>query len=141
MLTQEEIQTVQADWQRVVPIASTAATLFYARLFELDPALRPLFPADLTDQKGKLLRMLGTAVAGLTNLGALVPAVQDLGRRHAGYGVLPAHYATVGSALLSTLKKGIGADFDAAHEAAWTKVYGVLAETMQTAAAAMPKAV
>jgi hemoglobin-like flavoprotein len=84
--------------------------------------------------------MLGTAVAGLSNLGALVPAVQDLGRRHAGYGVLPSHYGTVGSALLWTLGKGLGADFDAAHQAAWSKVYGVLAETMQ-AAAAVQKAV
>jgi hemoglobin-like flavoprotein len=141
MLTEEEIRTVQADWKRVVPIAPTAATLFYDRLFGLDPGLRRLFPPDLTEQKGKLLRMLGTAVAGLSNLGALVPAVQDLGRRHAGYGVLPAHYATVGSALLWTLRTGLGADFDAAHEAAWAKVYGVLADTMQAAAATMPKAV
>jgi methyl-accepting chemotaxis protein len=52
MLTEDEIRTVQADWQRVLPIAPTAATLFYDRLFELDPSLRGLFPPDLTDQKG-----------------------------------------------------------------------------------------
>jgi hemoglobin-like flavoprotein len=133
MLTPDEIRTVQADWQKVVPIAPTAATMFYERLFELDPSLRRLFPADLTEQKKKLVAMIGVAVNGLTNLAAIVPAVQDLGRRHVGYGVQPAHYATVGAALLWTLKAGLGDGFDASHEAAWAKVYGVLADTMQSA--------
>lgn len=83
MLSAEEIRTVQEDWQKVVPIAPTAASLFYDRLFELDPRLRNLFPPDLTEQKKKLLAMLGTAVGSLSNLPAIVSAVQDLGRRHA----------------------------------------------------------
>jgi hemoglobin-like flavoprotein len=140
MLSAEEIRTVQEDWQKVVPIAQTAATLFYDRLFEVDPSLRSLFPPDLAEQKKKLLAMLGTAVGGLSNLPAIVSAVQDLGRRHAQYGVEPSHYATVGAALLWTLKKGLGDGFDAAHEAAWTKVYGVLSDTMQAAAAGVRKA-
>jgi hemoglobin-like flavoprotein len=139
MLSAEEIRTVQEDWQKVVPIAPTAASLFYDRLFELDPRLRNLFPPDLTEQKKKLLAMLGTAVGSLSNLPAIVSAVQDLGRRHAQYGVEPSHYATVGAALLWTLK-GLGGGFDAAHEAAWTKVYAVLSGTMQAAAAGVRKA-
>jgi hemoglobin-like flavoprotein len=135
MLTRAEIETVQEDWRRVIPIAPTAATLFYARLFELDPGLRPLFKPDLTEQKKKLLQMLGAAIHGLDDLGTLVPAVQSLGVRHAGYGVKSEHYATVGSALLWTLRQGIGETFDAHHESAWAKVYGVLAETMQAASA------
>jgi hemoglobin-like flavoprotein len=130
MLTKLEIETVQSDWRKVLPIAATAATLFYDRLFELDPSLRSMFKSDLTEQKKKLLQTLSAAVTGLTDLPALVPIAQAMGKRHTGYGVQPEHYATVGTALLWTLKEGLGADFDAAHESAWAKVYDLLATTM-----------
>jgi hemoglobin-like flavoprotein len=134
MLTAQEISTVQADWDRVLPIATTAATLFYGRLFELDPSLKALFKSDLDEQKKKLMQVIGVAVRSLNDLPALVPTVQALGKRHTGYGVLPAHYDTVGAALLWTLKQGLGEGFDASHEAAWGKVYGVLSQTMIAAA-------
>jgi hemoglobin-like flavoprotein len=136
MLSAAEVLMVQDDWKRVVPIASTAANLFYDKLFELDPTLRGLFSQNLTEQKKKLVQMIGVAVAGLNDLPKLVPAVRDLGRRHVGYGVKAEHYATVGSALLWTLRQGLGTSFDADHEAAWAKVYDLLATTMQTPAAA-----
>jgi hemoglobin-like flavoprotein len=138
MLTKEEIEMVRADWRGVLPLGMQAATLFYDRLFELDPALRPLFKSDLSEQKNKLLQILGAAVQGLDDLPAMVPTVRALGRRHAGYGVKREDYSTVGSALLWTLKSGIGAGFDARHEAAWTKVYGLLSETMRAAAMEAP---
>jgi hemoglobin-like flavoprotein len=121
---------VQGDWEKVVPIAETAATLFYDRLFSLDPSVKGMFPTDLSEQKKKLMQTIGVAVKGLSDLGALVPAVQALGKRHAGYGVKPQHYDTVGAALLWTLKAGLGDGFDGEHESAWGKVYGVLAQTM-----------
>ena len=67
-------------------------------------------------------------------LDAIVPAVQALGRRHAGYGVTPADYDTVGSALLWTFEQGLGPDFDAATRAAWAEAYGILASVMIEAA-------
>jgi hemoglobin-like flavoprotein len=135
MLTQREIDTVQSDWRKVLPIAATAATLFYDHLFELDPSLRPLFASDLDEQKKKLLQTLSVAVTGLTDLPALVPIAHALGKRHVGYGVKPEHYGTVGTALLWTLRKGLGGGFDAAHEAAWTKVYEILSTAMLDGAA------
>ncbi len=135
MLTQLEIDAVQGDWRKVLPIADTASTLFYDRLFELDPSLRSLFSSDLGEQKKKLLQTLSAAVTGLTDLNALVPIVRALGRRHVGYGVKPQHYGTVGTALLWTLRKGLGEGFDAQHEAAWTKVYEILSKTMLDGAA------
>jgi hemoglobin-like flavoprotein len=81
-------------------------------------------------RKKKLMQTLGIAVKGLGDLDALIPALQVLGRKHLRYGVKPKHYDTVGAALLWTLKKGLGKDFDAKHRAAWSKVYGVLAQTM-----------
>jgi hemoglobin-like flavoprotein len=137
MLTKPEIEMVQSDWKKVLPIADTAATLFYGRLFELDPSLRPMFKADLTEQKKKLLQTLSVAVSGLNDLGALVPTLQALGKRHVGYGVKVSHYDTVGSALIWTLKQGLGTGFSASHEAAWANVYDLVSKTM-IAGAALP---
>ena len=134
MLSNKVIAIVQSDWEKAVPIADQAATLFYDRLFVLDPSLRGLFKSDLGEQKVKLMKMIGAAVNGLSDLGALVPVVQNLGRRHVGYGVKPEHYATVGAALLWTLKQGLGDGFGRDNEVAWTEVYGVLADTMKESA-------
>ncbi|MEM7138472.1 MAG: globin family protein [Myxococcota bacterium] len=140
MLTTEEIEYVQDTWKAVIPISETAAELFYGKLFELDPTLRPLFKSDMTEQGKKLMQMIGTAVAHLTKLGDVVPAVEALGRRHVGYGVADAHYDTVGQALLWTLGQGLGDAFTDDVEAAWTKVYVTLATVMKDAAAETPAA-
>jgi nitric oxide dioxygenase len=104
-------------------------------LFVISPKLRELFPADLSQQKRKLMQMIAAAVAGLTNLDKLVPAVKALGARHAGYGVTVADYAVVGEALLWTLEQGLGEEFKPEVRSAWANVYDLLAATMQAGAA------
>lgn len=133
MLSESEISLVQGDWAKAQPIAEQAATLFYDRLFALDPSLRSMFKSDFAEQKRKLLNMLSLAVAGLSDLSSLVPALRSLGERHVHYGVTPEHYDTVGAALLWTLGQGLGAGFDDVHAAAWAKTYGILAEVMKAA--------
>jgi hemoglobin-like flavoprotein len=105
--------------------------LFYGRLFELDPELRALFPADLAEQKRKLMLTLGFAVGSLNRPDTLLPAVRQLGRRHASYGVKDEHFATVGAALLWTLEQGLGPAWNDEAAAAWTAVYGIVADTMK----------
>ncbi len=134
-MTPEQIALVQSTWAKVVPIKETAAELFYGRLFELDPKLRALFKGDIKEQGRKLMTMINVAVGSLDKLDAIVPAVKDLGRRHDGYGVKPQDYATVATALLWTLEKGLGDAFTPAVQTAWTETYMVLAKTMQTAEA------
>jgi hemoglobin-like flavoprotein len=133
-MTSESIRLVQTSWQTVLPIADQAATLFYGRLFELDPSLRVLFRGDMAEQGKKLMQMITVAVKSLTNLDQVIPAVQALGRRHVGYGVTDAHYSTVGMALLWTLEQGLGAGFTPEVRAAWTETYTTLATVMKDAA-------
>lgn len=130
----DEIALVQGSWQKVVPIRDAAAALFYQRLFELDPALSKLFKGDMTEQGRKLMTMIDGAVNGLSHLERLVPAVQGLGRRHAGYGVRDEDYDTVATALVWTLGQGLGEAFTPDVKAAWIKTYGLLAGTMKDAA-------
>jgi hemoglobin-like flavoprotein len=137
-MTPKQISLVQSTWAKVVPIKDQAAGLFYRILFEMDPALKPLFKGDMAEQGRKLTAMIGTAVSGLTDLPSIVPAVQDLGRRHVKYGVQDAHYDTVGAALLWTLEQGLGEAFTPEAKEAWATAYGVLASTMKDAAAKVP---
>ena len=130
-LTLEQKILVQESWEKVKPISATAAELFYGKLFELDPALKPMFAnSNMEEQGKKLMVMIGTAVKGLDTLGELVPAVQKLGARHVGYGVKKSHYDTVGAALLDTLDKGLGDDFTPDTKEAWTITYTTLASVM-----------
>ena len=134
MVTNTQKVLVQESFAAVMPIADDAAALFYRRLFELDPSLERMFKGDMTEQRRKLMKMLTAAVKGLDRLDQLVPVVEDLGRRHAGYGVADAHYDTVGAALLWTLAKGLGNAFTPEVKDAWIAVYGLLAGTMKNAA-------
>jgi hemoglobin-like flavoprotein len=136
MLTVRQKTLVQTSFASIAGIADDAAVLFYKRLFELDPSLRQMFRGDMAEQRKKLMQMLTAAVKGLDRLEQLVPVVEDLGRRHAGYGVDDRHYDTVGEALLWTLSMGLGRDFTPEVEAAWAAVYGLLATTMKSAARA-----
>lgn len=129
-----QIRLVQDSFKTVALIADEAATLFYGRLFELDPQLRKLFKSDIKEQGRKLMTMVGMAVRGLDNMAALVPVVENLGRRHVAYGVVPGHFDTVGAALLWTLKQGLGSAFTPEVESAWAETYGLLANTMKGAA-------
>ncbi|HTG95134.1 MAG TPA: globin family protein [Pyrinomonadaceae bacterium] len=140
-MTNEQIKLVQDSFNQVAPIAETAAQLFYARLFALDPDLELLFTGNLTEQGRKLMQMIGLAVNSLDRMEHLLPVVRSLGTRHVGYGVRNKDYDTVGQALLWTLQKGLGEAFTPDVEAAWRNVYVTLASAMQSGAGAPAGAV
>ncbi len=130
-MNSEEVSLVQASFAELRPSAAEVADLFYRRLFTLDPSLRPLFKGDLIDQGRQLMAMLHASVNGLSNLGALLPVVRQLGARHVAYGVRDEHYTTVGSALLWTLEQTLGDKFTPAILRAWTTAYELLSDIMQ----------
>lgn len=133
-MTPEQIAMVQESFEKVVPIADDAAALFYGRLFEIAPEVKPLFKSDIKEQGKKLMTMIGTAVRGLNDLEKIVPVVQKLGRNHVGYGVKDEHYGKVAEALLWTLEQGLGEAWNDDLKVAWTEAYTILATTMQEAA-------
>jgi hemoglobin-like flavoprotein len=133
-MTPRQIQLVQESFEKVRPIAAAAAELFYGKLFETDPSLRPLFKGDMKEQGRMLMAMIAAAVRGLSNAQALVPTLLDLGRKHVAYGVEDRHYVTVGSSLLWTLEQGLGKDFDEELRDAWLAAYELLSGVMQQGA-------
>lgn len=135
-MTPQQVADVRRTWAMVTPIADQAAILFYDRLFAIDPATRPLFRrTDMAAQRATLMGTLTLVVKGIDELDRLIPVVENLGRRHAGYGVIAEHYGSVGAALLWTLEQGLGAEFTPDVRDAWATAYGILAGVMQDAAA------
>ncbi len=132
-MDQQTISLVQNSFQKVLPIADQAMVIFYDKLFDINPGVKKLFPSDqgvMSGQRNKLRDMLAAAVSGLSNLDKLVPVLENLGKRHAGYGVLDEHYNDVGAALIFTLETGLGDEFTPAIKQAWVEVYGVMMATM-----------
>lgn len=140
-MNSKQIQLVQETFNMVGSSADEVAALFYQRLFELEPELRPLFKSDLHHQGKKLMSTLALVVNGLTRPETILAAVQHLGRRHVGYGVQEEDYEIVGQALIWTLAQTFGAAFTPEIEEAWVEAYTMLANIMQEAAAvSMPMA-
>ena len=142
-MTDDQITRVQDSFRLVLPIQAQAAALFYARLFAIAPEVQPLFQdRDIVAQGAKLMAALGFVAGALREPDRLLPAVQALAVRHAGYGVTAAHYASVGTALLWTLEQGLGEAATPEVIGAWAAAYALLSGTMIAAAeAAAPAAV
>jgi len=139
-MTPEQIKLVQQSFARVAPISEAAAVLFYGRLFEIAPTVKSMFPADMTEQRRKLMAMLAAVVNGLGDLPSILPAASALARRHVSYGARAEHYPVVGAALLWTLEKGLGENWTPEVADAWSAAYETLSRYMIAEAYGRPQA-
>jgi hemoglobin-like flavoprotein len=139
-MTPDQVKLVQSSFAQVAPIADQAAMMFYDRLFEIAPNVKPLFKGDMAEQRRKLITMLSAVVNGLGDLNSILPAASALAKRHIGYGVEAGHYVTVGQALLWTLERGLGPAWTRDLAAAWTAAYTVLSDFMIAEAHGRPAA-
>jgi hemoglobin-like flavoprotein len=126
MISPDQVTIVQETYLTFAANAQRVGKIFYDRLFEIDPTLRPMFKGDIDAQAIKLMQMVGTAVNALRKPKLLTDAVTALGRRHVGYGVKPEHYTMVGEALLFAIKNQLKDGFTPDVEDAWRSVYGEL---------------
>jgi len=129
-MTPLQVKAIQESFAKVAPISEQAAALFYGRLFEIAPAVKPLFHSDMAEQGRKLMATLAVVVNGLSNLETILPAASALAKRHVAYGVKAADYEPVGAALLWTLQQGLGKDWTPELAAAWTGAYTLLSDFM-----------
>jgi nitric oxide dioxygenase len=129
-MTPDQVKLVQQSFSKVAPISDQAAVLFYDRLFEVAPQVKSMFPADMTEQRKKLMATLAVVVGGLSDLPSILPAASALAKRHVAYGVTAGDYAPVGEALLWTLDRGLGGQWTPELAVAWAAAYGVLSEFM-----------
>jgi len=125
-----QVKLVQESFAKVAPISEQAAVIFYDRLFEVAPAVKAMFPADMTEQRKKLMATLAVVVNGLSSLESILPAASALAVRHVNYVARPEHYPVVGGALLWTLEKGLGEAWTPEVASAWAAAYGTLSNFM-----------
>jgi hemoglobin-like flavoprotein len=140
IMTPDQVKLVQQSFAKVAPISETAAMLFYDRLFEVAPKVKAMFPADMTEQRRKLMATLAAVVNGLGNLESVLPAASALAKRHVSYGARAEHYPVVGAALLWTLEKGLEDGWTPEVAEAWTAAYGTLSGFMISEAYGQPQA-
>lgn len=129
-MTPEQKSLVKDTWAMVLPIQEKAADLFYTRLFEQYPEVRPMFKGDMQAQGEKLMKMLDQAVGSLDNIDALIEPLKAAGKAHNGYGVAEADYQKVAASLLWTLEQGLGDAYTDDVKEAWTVTYTTLAGVM-----------
>lgn len=134
-MTRREKQLVRESFRSVGEVAEPLALLFYGRLFEREPALRPMFRGDIAAQGKKLIEMLAAVVENLDHTEAMTPILQAMGQRHAGYGVTARHYEVVEEALLWALGQALDTGLDAETRGAWRAVIGQVSTTMKDGAA------
>jgi hemoglobin-like flavoprotein len=139
-MTPDQVKLVQQSFAKVAPIADQAAVIFYDRLFEVAPQVKAMFPADMIEQRKKLMATLSVVVNGLGNLETILPAASALATRHVSYGAKAEHYPVVGAALLWTLEKGLGDAWTPEVADAWTAAYGTLSGFMISEAYGRPQA-
>jgi hemoglobin-like flavoprotein len=129
-MTIEQIGLIQQSFKKVLTVKKAAAKIFYDRLFELDPSLRPLFKGNMEKQGQAFMSMLEMVVGGLDKFDDAVPALRALGERHISYRVQPEHYIAFEAALLWTLEQVQGSDFTSETKAAWQEVYALLSNAL-----------
>jgi hemoglobin-like flavoprotein len=123
-------QRLKENFALVGEKGEDVAAFFYSDLFERNPGLRGLFPAEMGRQHQKLLDALARIVSQVDDAGRLVPFLQDLGRRHVKYGVTPEHYTVVGSSLLATLEHFSGSAWSEELRRDWAAAYGLVSQVM-----------
>ncbi len=130
-MTNEQVKIIRNTWRSLQGIDATLlGDVFYSRLFLKEPSLRKMFQVPREIQAKKLIDMLDMIVSRLDRLNEVSENIKQLGQRHVGYGVKPKHYEEVGKALLWSISKGLGKDWNPEVEAAWTACYALLTDAM-----------
>ena len=129
-VTAEDIDIVKSTWSQVIVYRDKVGSLFYSKLFELAPQVKPLFKSDPLEQSRKLTGMITVVVTKLDKLDEILPEVRALAIRHNKYGTQPSHFDIVGKALIWTLSQAFEDKWTLQMQSAWTKIYTLLANAM-----------
>ena len=126
-----DLDALETSFDLVAPRGDELMDVFYARLFTVAPAVKPLFAGtDLKRQKGMLLAALVLLRRSLRDLDSVAPKLRDLGARHVRYGALPEHYPVVGEVLIGSMAQVAGDAWTAAFEEAWNEAFAIVASVM-----------
>jgi hemoglobin-like flavoprotein len=125
------VELLQSSFEQVKPAATQLTSRFYELIFTDYPDLKPLFAhTDMPEQRQKLLQSLVLVVENLREPEVLSSSLKGLGTRHVQYGVLPAHYPSIGQCLIKALQETAGAAWTPEMQQAWIEAYGAVTALM-----------
>jgi hemoglobin-like flavoprotein len=125
------LEALETSFDLVAPHGDQLMEIFYTDLFAAAPEVKPLFAGtDMRRQRAMLLAALGLLRRSLRNLEAILPSLEAMGARHAGYGVLPEHYPIVGEVLIGSMATVAGARWEPAYTEAWAEAFEAVAGAM-----------
>jgi len=130
------VALLAASFANIQARGAEFADRFYAKLFAAHPGVRAMFPQDMTAQKEKLLLSLQAVVAHLSDPGANLRRLQDLGKRHVSYGARPEHYPLVVAAMIEAMRDVAGPEWNPAIEQEWRRALTLVSEVMMRASSA-----
>ena len=131
-----DIDALETSFDLVAPKGDELVEIFYARLFETAPSVKPLFASsDMNHQRTMLLSALVLLRKSLRDVDSIVPALKRMGARHVGYGAAPAHYPVVGEVLIGAMAEIAGPAWEPRFERAWGEAFAVVAGAMLEGAA------
>jgi hemoglobin-like flavoprotein len=130
-LTPEAIQAVRAGFARIAPIREEIGGLFYGKLFEMDPGLRPLFGDNLEAQSRMLMTAIQMVIDSLDSPENVARHLSEVGRRHGAYGAQMRDFDTFGAALIWSLQQGLGPDYTPQFETGWVGAFDLIRNVMR----------
>ena len=130
-MTSRQIGLVRRSWARVTAFDGVTFGIgFYNRLFEIAPDIELMFKRPVLEQSRKLTTILDHVIEKLDSLDDIVENIVKLAQRHETYGVKPGHYTLVGEALLWTLERELGDEWNDDLKFAWTMCYVTISTAM-----------
>ncbi len=136
-MTPEQIKSIQRSFQLIEGKEEIVTLMFYNRLFQQNPELRPLFPGEITGQAKKLADALKVVHSSVEQFELLREKLRGLGAKHKSqYGVFEEHYPVFCEALIKTLQETAGTRFDENMKQAWKTLLSQVSAEMQKGARA-----
>jgi hemoglobin-like flavoprotein len=129
---------LRASYALFLADGSRLAAIFYAKMFERYPGVRPLFKADIRAQEEKLMDSLRAVVQHAEAPDGLRAELQAMGARHVKYGAKPEHYPLVCGLLLECMADAAGSAWTTQLAAEWEQALQIVSDIMLEGAAQPP---
>ena len=133
-MTPERIARLKSSHAEVAAEPRALASRFYHELFTAAPALRSLFPADMTSLQGHFEAALALVIRNLEDVAALQESLRDLGVQHVRWGAKPQDYFVVRAALVRAIRSA-SSSWSEELEADWRRAITAIAVPMLQGAA------
>jgi len=102
-MTPEAVEQIRSSYAAIAVSERQLSARFYEKMFAAAPALRRLFPEDLTMLQGHFEAALALVIRNLNEMDGLQEALRDLGAQHVHWGARPEDYITAREALVGAI--------------------------------------